>query len=842
MVAKRAAEHEDLEGLKRSKAGMTPEQNELLLKISEDQSITRVAVQQLAEAQQRRDEDQKEVLKRLTALEEEMAMTINANERLAQLEADVQAVIRATSSKTDELNSWQVKATAEFEALHEKMRAVLTSMQEADILFQGKVQSADQRFDAFNGMYEGACKAMQNTVASLGQELQGSQQHISEQGCMLQRMAARISALEDGNKGSAGVASDPWMQPGRDPWTRGTAGSPQCGTGPINAPSGNVGGFTQPNSAPPSAHPPEMPTGPGIQNPYVPYSTVTGQYGRKRLCEEKGRMASIELCTSMDRFSEFSEHLRLVAGELHPLLDTWLHELDRLPIEPTEVELNQWFGHCRGDAEIMGRDIWDVMAIKLGGNPKKVVLHSMRQGGTVLVKASRAWWRILRDSHGRVSDRKLKLTGVVHNPPVAPSWSEFAACFRKWEDQVSDYESIVGTRMDPALKTQAILLIAPPNLREQARSQAGLEDNYTAIRDYLLSQTGRRVADTTTHGTGPAPMDIGALEQEDPHEQGPESEYTEGEWNAFLFGKAGRKGKQGRGGKPTTGKGWPGAANPGKAGNPSQPAAVPASPVTCWTCKGTGHRSPECANNKRDQKLQRVDECRESCHETSEESTGAHGVHTPGAGAQEPAVDSTPCQDKMLYTLTENEQSLATDWNARVAEADGTMGLMVESKNDGRPDTDVTTTDPAINALTMAEPGPGEEVLRSVIDSGAARSVCPVKHGEQFGLTSTPQSRAGSGFRTATNKRVSNLGSRKVVGVNHDNQQVGMNYAVANVTAALDSVSQICDTAAGVWFGPTGGYILEKNGKKVPFHRDGDTYVREVRVPKAPFPRPRISA
>ena len=57
-----------------------------------------------------------------------------------------------------------------------------------------------------------------------------------------------------------------------------------------------------------------------------------------------------------------------------------------------------------------------------------------------------------------------------------------------------------------------------------------------------------------------------------------------------------------------------------------------------------------------------------------------------------------------------------------------------------------------------------------------------------------------------------------------------MVYAVANVTAALDSISQICDTGATVTFGRHGGYIKQNNGLTIPFQREGDTYTRRVWV------------
>ena len=74
-----------------------------------------------------------------------------------------------------------------------------------------------------------------------------------------------------------------------------------------------------------------------------------------------------------------------------------------------------------------------------------------------------------------------------------------------------------------------------------------------------------------------------------------------------------------------------------------------------------------------------------------------------------------------------------------------------------------------------------------------------------------------------------------------------MRYAVANVTVALDSISQICDTGATVTFTKHGGVIVQPDGNKIPFQRERDTYTRQVWVtppepqepkqPETPFPR-----
>ena len=69
-----------------------------------------------------------------------------------------------------------------------------------------------------------------------------------------------------------------------------------------------------------------------------------------------------------------------------------------------------------------------------------------------------------------------------------------------------------------------------------------------------------------------------------------------------------------------------------------------------------------------------------------------------------------------------------------------------------------------------------------------------------------------------------------------------MAYAVADVSVALDSVSQICDAGSTVVFRADGGYIERPDGKRTVFRRDRDTYVRDVWVPIAgdgnPFNRP----
>ena len=59
-------------------------------------------------------------------------------------------------------------------------------------------------------------------------------------------------------------------------------------------------------------------------------------------------------------------------------------------------------------------------------------------------------------------------------------------------------------------------------------------------------------------------------------------------------------------------------------------------------------------------------------------------------------------------------------------------------------------------------------------------------------------------------------------------------YAAADVTNALDSVSQICDARNTVVFTSEGGYVIGPRGRH-DFDRVGDTYVRStwVRRPRS---------
>ena len=126
------------------------------------------------------------------------------------------------------------------------------------------------------------------------------------------------------------------------------------------------------------------------------------------------------------------------------------------------------------------------------------------------------------------------------------------------------------------------------------------------------------------------------------------------------------------------------------------------------------------------------------------------------------------------------------------------------------------------------------ECLESMLDSGAARSVCPLDMCKELGVE--PGEVSPAYFRTATGARVANHGTRKIRGCARDGTALILMYNVADVSTPLDSVSQICDKGNIVVFTANGGYICGPHGR-LGFRRRNDTYVRETWVQ-----RPRKSA
>ena len=126
------------------------------------------------------------------------------------------------------------------------------------------------------------------------------------------------------------------------------------------------------------------------------------------------------------------------------------------------------------------------------------------------------------------------------------------------------------------------------------------------------------------------------------------------------------------------------------------------------------------------------------------------------------------------------------------------------------------------------------ECVESMVDSGAARSVCPLTMCQEVGVARPHEGPAF--FRTATGDRVQNHGIRELCGISNEGTALSLAYNVAEVSAPLDSVSQICDRGNVVVFTQAGGFVCGPQGK-LAFKRKNDTYVRQTWVRRGSPPR-----
>ena len=119
---------------------------------------------------------------------------------------------------------------------------------------------------------------------------------------------------------------------------------------------------------------------------------------------------------------------------------------------------------------------------------------------------------------------------------------------------------------------------------------------------------------------------------------------------------------------------------------------------------------------------------------------------------------------------------------------------------------------PEILEMAHDDEHPDWMAVDTYVDSGAARSVCPLVFCQQYPTTPSEASKNNLHFRTADGTEIRNEGDRRILGYTNDGRGIDMKYAVADVTVPLDSVSQLCDAWNTVVF-KAKGYILGTAGK-----------------------------
>ena len=124
--------------------------------------------------------------------------------------------------------------------------------------------------------------------------------------------------------------------------------------------------------------------------------------------------------------------------------------------------------------------------------------------------------------------------------------------------------------------------------------------------------------------------------------------------------------------------------------------------------------------------------------------------------------------------------------------------------------------------------------VRAVIDSGAEDTVTPLDVMPGV-VHSSPMSRAGLTYRSASGEPIRNLGQQTVEFRDGQQRKCGMHFQLAEVDRPLISVARLVDAGNRTVFGPTGGFIAHAaTGRKVQLVRGGNVYTLDMHLPPEP--------
>ena len=325
----------------------------------------------------------------------------------------------------------------------------------------------------------------------------------------------------------------------------------------------------------------------GLGTSPAPFPIAPTDRTQKRISESKNMMEAIDKVSQLHQFHAFGLSLRRICGLKYPLIHGWQDWASRRSQRPTEADVKMWSGQDWESIAEMGRDVWTILTLKITGPGQLILDHVDKLSPLCVVKASMAWFELVRETSGRFQDRKLVLSELVIDPKMVKAWGDVPEACRKWEEHVWEHEELAGAPLDDSLKTSAFLKLLPPTLKELTQTQAGLQENFEHIRDYVLNQVGRR-------HSGPAhlrraseakkddnAMDCSRLDHDLAWDFGaddPEEDSGAADQMYYTGAKGTAKGSKG---------GWKGSKGGGKSGwRDARPR--------CYTCGAQDHFAAEC--------------------------------------------------------------------------------------------------------------------------------------------------------------------------------------------------------------------------------------------------------
>ena len=162
-------------------------------------------------------------------------------------------------------------------------------------------------------------------------------------------------------------------------------------------------------------------------------------------------------------------------------------------------------------------------------------------------------------------------------------------------------------------------------------------------------------------------------------------------------------------------------------------------------------------------------------------------------------------------------------------------------------DEDASEGKKGLFPVTSGDPD-GWQWIKGVVDSGAAESVAHPSMCPQYPVRPSAGSKAGQSYTSASGDSIPNLGEQVLPIMTGDGRPGHIKYQSADVSRALNSVSEICDAGGDngqlVLFSKWGGQILNlETGHRTPFEREENIYTLGMWVCPSTegasvFPRP----
>ena len=190
----------------------------------------------------------------------------------------------------------------------------------------------------------------------------------------------------------------------------------------------------------------------GLGTSPAPFPIAPTDRAQKRISESKNMMEGIDKVTQLHQFHAFGLSLRRICGLKYPFIHGWQDWASRRFLRPTETDVRNWAGNDWEPIAEMGRDVWTILTLKINGPGQLILDHVDKLSPLCVVKASMAWFELVRETSGRFQDRKLVLSELVIDPKMAKSWGEVPEACRKWEACVWEHEELTGAPLDDSLK------------------------------------------------------------------------------------------------------------------------------------------------------------------------------------------------------------------------------------------------------------------------------------------------------------------------------------------------------------------------------------------------------